>query len=71
MDTNRPGFSNLKMQQTAFPIQWMGTKYGQLMRPWECLVQIANDKSGDCGQYEMGHDLIQYTYMRKSKFGVT
>ena len=49
MECDRTGMQVLKMEQTKEPQQWMYSKYGQEMRPWECIVKIPNTVSGDCG----------------------
>lgn len=54
MECDRTGMQVLKMEQTKEPQQWMYSKYGQEMRPWECIVKIPNTVSGDCGQFEEG-----------------
>jgi len=54
MESDRTGMQVLKMERTKEPSDWMQSKYGQQMRPWECIVKIPNTVSGDCGQFEEG-----------------
>jgi hypothetical protein len=49
MECDRTGMQVLKMERTKEPTDWMSSKYGQKMRPWECIVKIPNTVSGDCG----------------------
>jgi hypothetical protein len=43
-------------------MNWLSTKYGMNMRPWECIIKMPNSVSGDCGQFEEGTDAGMVTY---------
>lgn len=46
----------------------MGIKYGERKRPWECIVKMANDVSGDEGMFSATSDRdILYNYLTKNK----
>lgn len=46
----------------------MGIKYGERKRPWECIVEMANDVSGDEGMFSAEHNChINYKYLTKNK----
>ena len=46
----------------------MGIKYGKKMRPWECIVKMANDVSGEEGMFGAEHDnCIEYNFITKNK----
>lgn len=54
MECDRTGQQMLKMTRSQQPMNWLSTKYGMNMRPWECIIKMPNNVSGDCGQFEEG-----------------
>jgi hypothetical protein len=46
----------LKLERSQSEFDWMGIKYGKKMRPWECIVKMANDLSGKEGMFSEDHD---------------
>ena len=54
----------LSMKKTAKTEKWMIHKYGQHMRPFECIVSVPNTLSGTDGQFDKqsGDVLISYKF---------
>jgi hypothetical protein len=49
MDTDRTGLQIMKMERSKDISKWMNPKYGTSMRPWECIIKVPNNQSGDSG----------------------
>lgn len=49
LSTDKAGDKLIKMEKTSREINWMHSKYGQNVRPYECSLKFKNDTSGKCG----------------------
>lgn len=68
IEIDRLGTQPLKLQRAQSEYDWMGIKYGERMRPWECIVKLANDVSGDEGMFSAEHRCdINYKYLTKNR----
>jgi hypothetical protein len=47
--SSRTGEEPIQMLLTKAPEKWKYSKYGQHMRPFECVIKIPNNISGDEG----------------------
>ena len=56
IEVDKLGTQPLKLERSTSEFDWMGIKYGKKMRPWECIVKMANDVSGDEGMFSVEHD---------------
>ena len=50
--SNRGELDGVMMQRASQPRNWMFSKYGQLMRPWDCETKLPNTISGEVGQFD-------------------
>jgi hypothetical protein len=46
---NWPGMNNVVMHKIPREINWMKTKYGKLMQPYECTLKFQNTEGDSCG----------------------
>ena len=49
LSIDKVGDKLIKMEKTPKDITWIYPKYGQNVRPYECILKIKNDISGKCG----------------------
>lgn len=51
----------------------MNSKYGQNVRPFECYLNVLNNISGKCGQFEDTHihKNISYQFVKKNRLNAT
>ena len=68
MDSDKTGAQVMKMTRSTEVTDWMKTKYGMSMRPWECIIKMPNTKSGDCGQFEEGTEdqKLHYGFQKRN-----
>ena len=50
--SSRTGEDPIKMELTKTTESWKYSKYGQNMRPYECIIKMPNNVSGDEGQFD-------------------
>ena len=65
--SSRTGEEPIIMHPTKTAETWKNTKYGQHMRPFECIIKLPNDISGDEGQFNalnQEDQLITYQFQK-------
>ena len=57
--------SSIKMQRSERNDNWMHTKYGVLVVPWECTIQMDNLINSATGEFEKDdHANFHYRYRK-------